>query len=113
MNLNNEFYIKRKKINCIIPIWPLQHEKMSLQAKGLLALLLSFPDGWRIRMNDITSRSSNGRDATRKAIRELIACGYVQRERIRDPNTKQYVGCSYMVFDESQTPRTAFQSTET
>lgn len=98
-----EFRVKRKKMNCVIPVFPLQHEKMSLQSKGLLCLLLSFPDGWIIRMKDITSRSSNGRDATRRAVQELIIYGYLRRQKIRDDQNK-FKGYSYLVFDEPQPP---------
>ncbi|MEL7632753.1 helix-turn-helix domain-containing protein [Sporomusa sphaeroides] len=95
--------IKRKRINCIIPIWPLQEEReISLAAKGLLCLLLSFPDGWEIRMNDIISRSSNGRDSTRNAIKELLKAGYMERSYIRDRG--MLLGSRYIVYDEPIRP---------
>ncbi len=107
--MNETIQIKRRHIMCTLPVWPFQHCKMSLQAKGLLALLLSFPDNWKIRMGDIISRSSNGRDATRTALKELISQGYVWRERIRDGESKKYIGCMYFVTDN---PRTDFQAAD-
>lgn len=108
----NELKIKRRNINCIIPVWPLQHEKISLQAKGLLAMLLSFPDDWTINMRDIISRSRNGRDATRAALKELIELGYVYSEHIRDPKTNRCYGSRYYVTDEPtpKSRKTGFQS---
>lgn len=97
--------IRRKHITCTLPVWPFQHCKMSLQAKGLLALLLSFPDNWEIRMTDIVSRSKNGRDATRKIIAELIAEGYVQKIYIREKG--KIKNSMYVVSDEpsQQSPK--------
>jgi hypothetical protein len=93
------FEIKRKYINCIIPVWPLQEGRdLSLAAKGLLCLLLSFADGWEIRMTDIISRSKNGRDATRKAVQELVEAGYLEKVYIR--KNGKLIGSKYLVYDD-------------
>ena len=98
---NQTFEIRRKNISCIIPVWPLQEcRNLSLAAKGLLCLLLSFAAGWEIRMTDIISRSKNGRDATRKAIQELLKAGYLEKVYIRENG--KLVGSKYIVYDQSQ-----------
>lgn len=103
--MNENFEIRRRRINCVIPVWPLQHDtRLSLQAKGLLCLLLSFPEAWNIRMHDIIRRSKNGRDATRSAVNELVQKGYLIRGRNRDPITREFTGYSYIVCDEPQEP---------
>ena len=58
--------------------------RLSLKSKGLLALMLSFPDGWTYYMAHLETLSSDGRDAHRSAAKELIALGYVIRHRTRD-----------------------------
>ncbi|MEG6586707.1 helix-turn-helix domain-containing protein [Dendrosporobacter sp. 1207_IL3150] len=93
------FEIRRKNINCVIPVWPLQEcRSLSLAAKGLLCLLLSFAHGWEIRMSDIISRSRNGRDSTRKAVQELLKAGYLVKVYIRENG--KLVGSKYIVYDQ-------------
>lgn len=93
------FLIHRKYEFALIPKYPLQEMRdMSLAAKGLLSLLLSFPDGWEICMVDIISRSKNGRESTRKALRELIEKKYVIRTYKRDKNGR-ITGSRYIVSD--------------
>ena len=93
------FLIHRRYAIASIPIYPLQEMRnMSLSAKGLLSLLLSFPPGWEIRMTDIISRSKNGRDSTRKALRELIEARYVIKVYHRENG--RIKSSRYVVFDE-------------
>jgi len=92
--------VKRKNINCIIPVHPLQENReLSLSAKGLLCLLLSFANGWEIRMSDIIGRSKNGRDSTRSAVKELIKAGYMEQIYIRENG--KLIGSKYVVRDEA------------
>lgn len=56
----------------------LQDKKLSLQAKGLLAEILSNKDDWRIYISELESRSTNGREAHRKAYKELQESGYIR-----------------------------------
>lgn len=94
------FSIRRKHAAASIPIYPLQSLHISLAAKGLLALLLSFGENWEIRMSDIIARSKNGRDSTRRAINELVKAGYIKRIYIRDNG--KIKGSQYIVFDEPE-----------
>lgn len=63
---------------------PLSDPMLSWRAKGLWAYLLSKPDGWSVYENDLISKGTEGRDAIRKAIKELESAGYVRRKRIRN-----------------------------
>jgi hypothetical protein len=79
---------------------------ISLQAKGLFGIILTRPEGWKIHLEDIVSRSTNGDHSTRKALRELEAAGYIVRDKerqengayewqwtaIEDPSTPQFSG---------------------
>lgn len=64
----------------------LRDERLSLKAKGLLALMLSFPDDWTYHLEHLERLSTDGRDATRGAVRELEARGYVTRRQTRAPD---------------------------
>ena len=49
-----------------------------MQAKGLLAIILSNSDEWRIYISELDKRSKNGRDAHRKAYKELQDRKYIR-----------------------------------
>lgn len=56
----------------------LEDTTLSLQAKGLLAEILSNTGDWRIYIGELEKRSTNGRDAHRKAYKELQEAGYIK-----------------------------------
>jgi hypothetical protein len=61
-----------------------QNNSLSWDARGILAYLLSRPDDWLIKLDDLR-RENYGRDRIRKVIKELIAHGYIQpRQKYRD-----------------------------
>ena len=61
---------------------------LSWKAKGILIYLLSKPDGWTVRENDIVKHSADGLKATKAGIKELINRGYMFRRKIRDDKGK-------------------------
>jgi len=61
---------------------------LSWKAKGILIYLLSKPDGWTVRENDIVKHSADGLKATKAGIKELINQGYMFRRKIRDDKGK-------------------------
>ena len=63
----------------------IQDDRLSLKARGLHHLLLSFPDQWEVNVKDLVKRSKkDGRDAVYAAIAELKDLGYVVRQRVFD-----------------------------
>ena len=46
-----------------------QNSDLSLQAKGLLLVLMSNKDTWRLYIDELSKRSRNGRDAHRAAVK--------------------------------------------
>lgn len=80
----------------------LRNPKLSLRAKGMLALMLSFSPGWRYSTRHLQTLSTEGRDAVRATVRELEEHGYVRREQTRDETGK--VGpVEYLVTDQEDT----------
>ncbi len=51
---------------------------LSLEAKGLLSYLLSKPDDWQVRLNDMIGQARGNVHAVRRALRELRARGYAR-----------------------------------
>ena len=79
----------------------LKDEKISWQAKGLFAYLMTLPEDWQIYKTELVTHSSNGRDATFKAFNELIEKGYILVEEIKGEKGK-FGKKVYRVFEEAQ-----------
>lgn len=62
----------------------IEDPNISWRAKGLYTYLNSRPPGWQINPKDLTARSSEGRDATRNAVRELRDAGWLVISRRRE-----------------------------
>ena len=67
----------------VLPNTLLQDRRLSYTARGLLADLLSRPDGWREDGRHMADTSPQGRLSVAKALRELTAFGYYRVERVR------------------------------
>ncbi|MFF9642406.1 hypothetical protein [Kitasatospora aureofaciens] len=70
----------------VLPNGLLQDRRLSYTARGLLADLLSRPDGWREDGRHMADTSPQGRGAIRKALKELADAGYYRVEKIRMPD---------------------------
>ena len=67
-----------------IPNKAVRDPLISFRASGLHHYLLSLPDGWRFRSVELAEHRPEGRDAIRKALKELEEAGYVKREKQQD-----------------------------
>lgn len=90
--------VKRQSPYVIMDKSSLNDSKMRWRSKGLLAYLLSLPDNWHVNMADLENRSADGREGLRGAMAELIRCGYVDREKIKDEEGKMR-GYEYVVYE--------------
>jgi hypothetical protein len=70
----------------VLPNTLLQDRRLSYTARGLLADLLSRPDGWREDGRHMADTSPQGRLTVAKALRELTKFGYYRVERVRRPD---------------------------
>ncbi|WP_259470776.1 hypothetical protein [Streptomyces sp. 1114.5] len=70
----------------VLPNALLQYRRLSYTARGLLADLLSRPDGWREDGRHMADSSPQGRGAIRKALKELTDAGFYRVEKIRLPD---------------------------
>ena len=71
--------------------------RLSLKAKGLLAMLLSFSDSWKLSINGLEAILKEGKASIRTTINELIKYGYVEKEHIREDG--MFMGVDYTVFE--------------
>ena len=77
---------ERKHPFVVIDKRPLEDKRLSWKAKGVLAYLLSKPDGWRVDPRHLASVSNCGPESIREALKELARCGYARLEHPRDRN---------------------------
>ena len=77
------YRIQRSTRYTHIPNAALEDSRLSFRARGILAYLLSKPDDWRCRSEQLAAASTDGRFAVRSALAELEAAGYLSRDRER------------------------------
>ena len=63
---------------------PLEDERLSWAARGVLGYLLAKPDNWTLRIEDLRRRGDLGRDALYAILKQLQHFGYVVRGSQRD-----------------------------
>ncbi|WP_051970091.1 helix-turn-helix domain-containing protein [Kitasatospora azatica] len=84
----------------VLPNGLLQDRRLSYTARGLLADLLSRPDGWRDDGRTMADSSPQGRGAIRKALKELTEAGYYRVVKRRMPDGT--IRSEAQVFDTPQ-----------
>ena len=62
----------------------LRDRTLSFRARGILAYMLSLPDGSSTSTQQLAQRSLEGRDAVRTAVAELVTAAYLTRTKHRD-----------------------------
>ena len=78
----------------------LRDEQISIEARGSLAFILSFPTDWRFDMARFMRGTQSGRDRAYRILRELEEHGYCRRSQIR--NDDGTIGTiEYLFTDEA------------
>jgi hypothetical protein len=68
----------------------LADERLSFKARGLLAYLLSRPDGWHTDATRLAQIGPDGRRSILTGLSELEEAGYLKRTRAQDPDTGRW-----------------------
>lgn len=92
----------KRKVNNFVQIDRMIFEdaRLSYKAKGVIAYLLTKPDGWKVLISDLLNKTSKeGTEAIRNALTELVLTGYMQMITISTPD-KGYNGRYYEVSEE-------------
>ena len=76
--------------------------RLSLKAKGLLAMLLSLSDHWDLTVAGLVVILKEGKASIKSTINELIKHGYVEREQQKNAKG-YYMGIKYTVFEAPKT----------
>lgn len=86
----------------------LRDYRLTLKARGLLALVLSHKVGWDVTIETLARDNPEGRDAIRSAVAELEEHGYLRRRRAHGDDGR-FAGYDYeLVYDP---PSSGFPTT--
>lgn len=96
------FRIKKTKEYCVLPNALVQDKRLSHKARGVLCYLLSKPDDWVVKRQDLLT-PHDGDAAIRSALQELKATGYIKWEAARNAQGK-ILRWEYNVYEGATTP---------
>ena len=78
----------------------MRDERVSIEARGMLALLMTYADDWVFQRDHLMKVARIGRDKFQKVMRELIEAGYLQRVATRGDGGK-VAGSTWLINDET------------
>ena len=80
----------------------LEDSRLSWKTKGILAYLLSRPDDWVVRFEQLQTVSKDGKSSIRSAFKELSELGYCERvpkQVIDEDGRSVLMGSEYVVYE--------------
>lgn len=77
---------------------PINDDRLSWKAKGILIYLLSKPHDWKVRIKDLVNHAKDGEKAIYSGLKELEDVGYISRiqSRGKDGSFSEY---EYLVYE--------------
>jgi hypothetical protein len=81
-----------------------QDRRLSFEARGVLAYLLSKPSDWIVRIQDLQKEGGCGRDRIYRILKELRDAGYLHRDQERQPNGL-FIWGPYRVYEQPFTDK--------
>lgn len=105
------FRIERTRDYTVMCNHHLKNPALSLKAKGLLSMMLSFPDEWNYSERGLAAICKEGVDAIHSAIKELEANGYMERHQLRGKGGR-IVDTEYVIYERPHQPDTVPPDTE-
>ncbi len=86
----------------------LRNDDISLKAIGLLSVILSMPDNYKVTIKGLAHKVKDGISSVRNSINELIDAGYIVRRQVRGSDGKF---CEYK-YDIYENPISAQEETD-
>ena len=77
-----------------------QDDRLTLEARGLFALMVSLPENWEYTVSGLAVKAGCGKDKVRRLLRELQTAGYLVRGQSHDQGGK-FSGNIYVLQDEA------------
>lgn len=99
-NDNNKTIFRLKKSDNFVMIdrYLLEDERLTYEAKGLLASMLSKPNNWTFYFRHFTEKSPSGKDKVRRIFHELIQFGYLVKRELRNQKGR-FNTIEYLVYE--------------
>lgn len=101
--MENKIKSGRKKGFVVLFRSAAQDERLSLEARGLFALMVSLPENWSYTVAGLAKKAGCGREKARRLLQELQTVGYLVREQSHDDGGK-FSGAVYVLQDEAPLP---------
>lgn len=89
----------------------IEDEYLSWAARGLLCYLLSRPDDWELRTDELCGSGNLRRDGIYRLLRELREAGYLYHEDERDKRGR-IRGGTYYIYETLENPDTDVPDTD-
>lgn len=101
--MENKIKSGRKKGFVVLFRSAAQDDRLSLEARGLFALMVSLPENWSYTVAGLAKKAGCGREKARRLLQELQTVGYLVREQSHDGGGK-FSGSVYVLQDEAPMP---------
>ena len=101
--MENKIKSGRKKGFVVLFRSAAQDDRLSLEARGLFALMVSLPENWSYTVAGLAKKAGCGREKARRLLQELQTVGYLVREQSHDDGGK-FSGAVYVLQDEAPLP---------
>lgn len=93
------FRVHKTKDFTVLSNYHLKDKSLSLQAKGLLSVMLSLPDDWKYSIRGLASISKEGEKAIKSTLDELKEHGYLAVTKHAPEAGNRYISYEYDVFE--------------
>ena len=97
------YRVERTRDYTVMSNHHLKDTALSLKAKGLLSMFLSFPDDWNYNTRGLAAICKEGVDAIGNTIKELEKAGYIVRRQLRGANGR-ITDTEYIIYEQPQEP---------
>ena len=97
------YRVERTQGYTVMSNYHLKDTALSLKAKGLLSMFLSFPDDWNYSTRGLASICKVGVEAIGNTIKELEKAGYILRRQLRGANGR-ITDTEYVIYERPQDP---------
>ena len=97
------YRVERTRDYTVMSNFHLKDTALSLKAKGLLSMFLSFPDDWNYNTRGLAAICKEGVDAIGSTIKELEKAGYIVRRKLRGSNGR-ITDTEYVIYEHPQEP---------
>ena len=97
------YRVERTRDYTVMSNFHLKDTSLSLKAKGLLSMFLSFPEDWNYSTRGLAAICKEGVDAIGSTIKELEKAGYIIRRQLRGANGR-ITDTEYIIYEKPQPP---------